>query len=165
MKKYKLIILFLLNIFIDLTILSRYQIYGVVPSITLPLIIVLSMYSQNESIVYYAILQGFIQDLAFGNIPGINALIYYIISYYTFNLNKRYSHNLFIGTIVLSISLFVKKVYLFIVDYIYSNNIVKSDIVFKVKNYITEFLILFLIFIILQFIAFRLEKNRIRNLI
>ncbi|TFF63890.1 rod shape-determining protein MreD, partial [Helcococcus ovis] len=86
MKGLKIIILFILNLLIDLTILSKYNLYGVVPSITIPLIIVLSIYSKKEKIVYYGLFQGLLQDIAFGNTLGLKALLFYLISYYVYTL-------------------------------------------------------------------------------
>lgn len=164
MKRWKLILIFILNFLIEYSVLSRYQIYGIVPSITIPLIIVLSMESNKESIVYYAIFQGFIQDLAFSNTLGISALLYYLISFYMYRLNKNEnSYNLLFGMVSIAISLLFSKLYRLIANYIFIDRTFNLQIFNFIKEYIIEFIFMAVVFCVFRFIAIRLDKRSKRR--
>ncbi|MDO4605337.1 MAG: rod shape-determining protein MreD [Helcococcus sp.] len=163
-KRYLIIILFILNLIIDLSILSRYEFYGYTPSFTIPIIIVLSMFANKESIVYYAILQGIFQDLAFGQIIGLNALMYYLISYYTFKNVKDNQYNLSYGNIVVILSVLFKNVFRIVSSYLISRRPYFSSIYDFVFTLITELIFTLIIFDILHFIYSSMDKKRIKNL-
>lgn len=161
MRKSRLIIIFILNFLIDFAILSRINILGVIPSVSIPLIVVLSMFSRKESIVYYAIFQGLMQDLAFNNILGLNALLYYLISYYTFNLNKANSENFVYTYMILAISSICANVYRTLSEFIFASGLTN----FKVLGFIKYNLIyIFLVFVIYPFVYLTIstiyKKNR-----
>lgn len=164
MKRSRLILLFFINFLLDYALLSRYQILGVVPSISIPLIIILAMYADNENIVYYAIFQGFLHDIAFADILGVNALLFYLIAYYIYNLNKNNVNKLFYGFLAIFISLIFSKIYTLILDYIYTRKL-DIDIANFVKLFIIEFLLMSIIFTVFYIIANKVYKNRIKNLL
>lgn len=163
-KRYLIIISFILNLIIDLSILSRYEFYGYTPSITIPIIIILSMFANKESIVYYAILQGIFQDLAFGQIIGLNALLYYLISYYTFKNVKDNQYNLSYGNIAVIFSVFFKNVFRIISSYLINRKLYFSDFYDLGFTLITELIFTLVIFAILHFIYSSMDKKRIKNL-
>lgn len=165
MKGLKIIILFILNLLIDLTILSKYNLYGVVPSITIPLIIVLSIYSKKEKIVYYGLFQGLLQDIAFGNTLGLKALLFYLISYYVYTLNINEHKNLAKNYLYLVIAIVLKKLYVIIMNLVIYRN---SNIIFKeLFNFsiFVEILLSLVIFILINFIMYRIEKNKLRGIV
>lgn len=165
MKKRYIIILFIVNFILDFSILSRFEIFGIIPSVTIPIIIVLSMFARKESIVYYAIFQGLIQDLAFSNTLGLSALLFYLISYYIFKLNKNNNYKLLYGYSAIAISLFFSKIYSMVTNYLFVERSVDINIMDFIQTYFVEFLFMIIAFTLLHYIALLLEKRRVRNLL
>lgn len=163
-KRYLIVILFILNLIIDLSILSRYEFYGYTPSITIPIIIILSMFANKESIVYYAIFQGIFQDLAFGQIIGLNALLYYLISYYTFKNVKDNQYNLSYGNIAVILSVLFKNVFRIVSSYLINRTLYFSDFYDLGFTVITELIFTLIVFAILHFTYSSMDKKRIKNL-
>lgn len=160
MNKFKLFIIFLINIFLDISILPKMSIYGVAPYISIAIIVVLSMRAKNDKITYYAILLGFLLDIAYGSILGTKMLSFYLISYYTYTL-RRYDNDTYsYGLLATVISVIVNEIYL------YSINILKSGTFnFSVLvNYVIKFLSIELIinvvfYTILYFLVDRMMFN------
>lgn len=115
MNRIKVVILFFLTVFLDLSILSRFSIFGVAPFIGLSVIVVLSMKAKTEKITYFAIILGLIMDIYFSNLLGLRALSYYLISYYTFK-NRRFEGNSFTyGMTAMVIASLLNSIYMFII--------------------------------------------------
>lgn len=165
MKTLKIVLLFILNLVIDLVVLSRYQINGIVPSITIALLVVLSIYSERENIVYYAIFQGIFQDVAFASVLGSHALLYYLISYYTFNNDKHKNYNFFYGLICSIIAVIVSVPLQNIIKFI-SKKISLSDIFMGLDfSLLTEIAVTIIFYLIVYSIFYALRKIRVRNFI
>lgn len=165
MKKHQIIILFILNLLLDLVILSRYQIFGFIPSVTIPIIIALSMFSTKESIVYYAIFQGFIQDLTFANTIGLNALMLYLISYYMFKLNKNNNNNLIYAYLTILISLVFTKIYRLITGYIFINRNISINISEAFRGFVFELVFMIIVFTLIHIFISNIQKRQKRKLI
>lgn len=164
MRGFKIVILFLANLLIDLAILSKYQIFGVVPSITIPLIVVLSMFSNRENIVYYAVIQGMFQDIAFGKILGVSALIFYLISYYTYETDIKKNFNLWYGLSCTFLGVIFSKISHVVVGYLFdkSMSLSMSSLIYGL---IAQVIISVIIYIIIYFIFYYFRKKRLRNYI
>ncbi|MFM1524956.1 MULTISPECIES: rod shape-determining protein MreD [Helcococcus] len=165
MKGLKIIILFIINLLVDLTILSKYNLYGVVPSITIPLIIVLSIYAKKENIVYYGLFQGLIQDIAFGNTLGVKALLFYLISYYVYSFNINEHKNLAKNYVYLIIAIIFKKIYVIVMNLIIYRN---PSVIFKeLFNFsiLIEIIVSLVFFTFINFIMYRIEKNKLRSIV
>lgn len=165
MKKSRLILIFILNFLIDYAILSRINISGVVPSVSIPIIVALSMFSRKESIVYYAIFQGIIQDLAFNNILGLTALLYYLISYKVFNLNKANKDNFAYAYIILALSSLFVTLYRLVSEFLFNREFFGFDLMSFVKYNLIHMLIIFIIYPFVYLIINQLYKNNKRNMI
>ncbi|WP_103981942.1 rod shape-determining protein MreD [Helcococcus massiliensis] len=165
MKKSKLVLIFILNFLIDYAILSRINISGVIPSISIPIIVVLSMSSRKESIVYYAIFQGIIQDLAFNNILGLTALLYYLISYKVFNLNKANKDNFAYAYIILTLSSLFANMYRLVSEFLFNREFFGFDLMSFVKYNLIHMLMIFIIYPFVYLIINQLYKNNKRNMI
>ncbi|MGY3776889.1 rod shape-determining protein MreD [Helcococcus sueciensis] len=163
-KRYLIIILFILNLIIDLSILSRYEFYGYTPSITIPIIVILAMFEKKESIVYYAILQGIFQDLSFGQVIGLNALLYYLISYYTFKNVKENQYSLSYGNISIIFAILFKNIFRLISSYLINRKFYFVNIYDLVFTIIAELIFTLVIFAILHFIYSSMDKKRVKNL-
>lgn len=105
MKILKIVLLFLLNLVIELSILSRFSIGNYTPAITIPLLILLAIFEDRDYVYYYAILQGLFQDAAFTGLLGIKALIFYLVVYYVRNSNYRKSTSLTYSFVSLFLSM------------------------------------------------------------
>lgn len=165
MKKHQIILLFIFNLLLDLVVLSRYQIFGFIPSVTIPIIIALSMFSTKESIVYYAIFQGFIQDLSFGSTIGLNALMYYLISYYMFKLNKNNNNNLIYAYLTIFFSLLFTKIYRLVTGYIFVSRNIRINIIEALRGFGFELLFMIIVFTLIHILISNIQKRRKRKLI
>lgn len=163
-KRYLIIILFILNLIIDLSILSRYEFYGYTLSITIPIIILISMFANKENIVYYAIFQGILQDLAFGQIIGLNALLYYLISYYTFKKVKDNQYNLSFGNIAVIVAVLFKNLFRLLSSYLVNHRLYFSNLYDLGFTLISELIFTLIVFAILHFIYSSMDKKRMKNL-
>lgn len=164
MRGFKIVILFLANLLIDLAILSKYQIFGVVPSITIPLIVVLSMFSTRENIVYYAVVQGMFQDVAFGKVLGVSALILYLISYYTYETDLKKSFNLWFGLSCTFFGTIFSKISHVVVNFLFDKSMSVS-IIPLVYGVIVQVIISIIIYFIIYFIFYYFRRKRLRNYI
>lgn len=164
MRGFKIVILFLANLLIDLAIISKYQIFGVVPSITIPLIVVLSMFSDRENIVYYAVIQGMFQDVAFGKILGVSALIFYLISYYTYETDIKKNFNLWYGLSCTFLGVNFSIISHVVVGFLFdkSMSLSMSSLIYGL---IAQVIISVIIYIIIYFIFYYFRKKRLRNYI
>ncbi|WP_311487555.1 rod shape-determining protein MreD [uncultured Helcococcus sp.] len=165
MKKSRLIIIFILNFLIDYAILSRMNISGVVPSVTIPIIVALSMFSRKEGIVYYAIFQGLVQDLAFNNVLGLTAMLYYLISYYVFNLNKANRDNFVYTYIILALSGIFASVYRLISEFLFNREFFGFDLTAFIKYNLIYILMIFVIYPFVYLVINQLYKINKRNMI
>lgn len=164
MNRLKLVLLFLLSLFLDLSVLSRFGIFGVAPSVAIAVIVVLSLRAKTEKITYFAIILGLIMDAYFSDVLGIRALSYYLISYYTFK-NRRFEGDSFtFGLLALSISTLANTFYLFIIKSITSKNL-KMGMAFKslAKTALLELVLgvicYVLVYLFIEKVLFREKKN------
>lgn len=165
MKSIKFILLFLLNLLIDLTVLSKFNIGGYIPSMTLPLIIVMSIYNKNEKIVYYSIIQGLFQDVIFGGILGLKALYFYLIAYYTFKFDYKKNYNLIYANAALIISIIFKNILMLFRNFYYLNLGVKVLLIDTVSKTFYEIIISAIILVFIYFIGQIIQKANSKNYI
>lgn len=165
MKKSRLIMIFILNFLVDYAILSRMNISGVVPSVTIPIIVALSMFSRKESIVYYAIFQGLVQDLAFNGVLGLNALLYYLISYYVFNSNKINKDNFVYTYIILALSSVFAGVYRLLSEFLFNREFFGFDLMAFIKYNLIYIIMIFIIYPFVYLIIKQLYNSNKRNMI
>ncbi len=164
MNRIKVIILFILTTFLDLSVLSRFSIYGVSPFIGLAVIVILSMKAKTEKITYFAIFLGLIMDIYFSNLLGLRALLYYLISYYTFK-NRRFEGSSFTyGLLAMLIASIFNGIFMFVIK-TYSVVEKFSAAVFLAfaKSFITEILLGLCMYVIgyllIEKVLFREKKN------
>lgn len=80
-NKIKIFIIILLNIIIQSTILSRLKIFGVIPNLSIPIIVNLSLGFGTFVGGYNALIIGLIEDAVFSSVIGVRALIYYLMGF------------------------------------------------------------------------------------
>jgi len=76
MKYILVFIFFFINFVFQTTLLQYFSIFGVVPNTTLILIVLFSFFCSEKYGYYFGVAFGFIQDILFGNIIGISAVMY-----------------------------------------------------------------------------------------
>lgn len=142
MNRIKIVVLFFITLFLDLSVLSRFSIFGVTPFIALAIIVVLSMKAKTEKITYFSIILGLIMDVYFSNLLGLRALIYYLISYYTFK-NKRFEGNSFTyGMTAIVIGSLINYMYMFVIKTFSSLSQVSSKLLtIFARNLVIEVII------------------------
>lgn len=165
MKAIKYMLLFLFNLFLDLSILSRYNFFGYIPSITIPIIIILSIYNDDEKIVYYAIIQGIFQDVAFIGLLGVNTLIYYLISYYVYTNNYKKNYSYLYANISLLIALISKNIISILFNILLNIKDISSVFLFSYKELLSELFISFIILLIIYAVGYHFRKTKIREYI
>lgn len=166
MKIIKYTLLFVLNLFLDLSVLSRFQLFGNTLSLTIPLIIVLSIYnSEDENIVYYAIIQGLFQDIAFNGILGLNILTFYLISYYTYKNNYKDNYSVLYGSIAVFLGVITEQIIKLIVSFMNNINDFSMSVNFSLLATVSNILISLIIFIIIYVIGYYMRKTRMRKYI
>ncbi|MDO5027311.1 MAG: rod shape-determining protein MreD [Tissierellia bacterium] len=164
MSRIKIVILFILTTFLDLSILSRFSIYGLAPFIGLPVIIILSMKAKTEKITYFAIFLGLIMDIYFSNLLGLRALSYYLISYYTFK-NRRFEGNSFTyGLAAIFLASLFNSIYMFAIKSFASINTFSSKMLkIFAKSIATEVLLgicmYAIAYVLVEKLLFREKKN------
>ena len=104
MKSFSLVILFIANLILNITLFSRIAVLGVIFNISIPIIIVLSMSERKGRSAYYGLMMGLMEDILFGNILGIKALSYYLIGYYVYKSQKNKGFDYKIGFIMTILS-------------------------------------------------------------
>ena len=78
-----LILTVILNTIIESTIISYISILGYVPNIALIIITVVSLLKGKYHGAFLGLFLGLTQDILFGKVLGVNALIYFILVYTT----------------------------------------------------------------------------------
>lgn len=166
MKIIKYILLFVFNLFVDLSVLSRFQVFGYSLSLTIPLIVVLSIYNdEDENIVYYAIIQGLFQDIAFNGLLGVNTLIFYLISYYTYKSNYKKNYSMLYGSIAVFLGVISQQIIKLLADFMNSISAVNISVNFSLLSTILNIFSSLIIFIIIYVIGYHMRKTKIRKYI
>lgn len=164
MNRLKVFLIFLLTMFLDLSILSRFSILGVAPFIGLAVVVILSMKAKTEKITYFAIFLGLIMDVYFSNLIGLRALLYYLISYYTFK-NRRFEGNSFTyGMTAMVIASLINSIYSITIKTFSVLNTLSSQLILSLaKNVALEVIIGAIMYIIMYLfvegLLFREKKN------
>lgn len=79
MKNFKLFLVFFICFIVQSTLLSHFSILGVSPNLILVLLMVFSFYFEDYSGIVFGVIFGIMQDIAFGQVIGFSAFIYFCI--------------------------------------------------------------------------------------
>ena len=79
MEKLKLFLIYAVSFLLQCTVLNTVAVFGITPNILLVLTIVYSFFFKKMDGIAFSILFGLIQDMFFGQIVGISALIYFAV--------------------------------------------------------------------------------------
>lgn len=164
MNKVKMFILFLVSIFLDMTILPKFSIYGIAPSMAIAVIVIVSMHAKSDKITYYGIFLGLIFDIVFGKILGLRALSFYLISYYTFKNRKFAGATFSYGLIAVFVSVLVHEMYLHIANMVRVGAVNLGQTANYLMRYVSLSLVInVIVYIVLYFIIDRVIKSEKRK--
>ncbi len=154
MKSFSLVVLFIANLILNITLFSRIEVLGVILNLTIPIIIVLSMSERKGRSAYYGLFMGLMEDILFGNILGVKALSYYLIGYYVYKSQKNKGFDYKIGFIMTILATFFNGLFTGLVGVIADklisfNNLLaylKYPILIEIAINLLVFTIVYLIF-------------------
>ncbi|GAB6088062.1 rod shape-determining protein MreD [Alkaliphilus crotonatoxidans] len=89
MKAFVISMIVLLNLILQSTLFQYFEIYGVVPNTALILVISLAVYNGKIKGAGIGFVVGLLQDIIFGRMIGLNALVYMLTGYGVGLLNKN----------------------------------------------------------------------------
>lgn len=124
MRYFVITIIGIVSFLIQSTILQHVRIFGVIPNISLIIIVCLSLLAGKKTGSILGLVLGFLQDIVFFDVIGVHALIYFIISYLIGLTDKKvFKENLFLPFIFTIMATFVFHVIYFVFMYFSSINI------------------------------------------
>lgn len=104
MSVYLILLIMLGNIVLESTIINRFTVFGVVPNLTLILIIIVALSRGKRIGSITGLFSGLIIDILFSPAIGINALIYFFIGYLVGMLEQKFSKDNILMPILMTIS-------------------------------------------------------------
>lgn len=143
-----------------MTILSRFNMLDIVPSVSIVIIILLSLYAYSANITYYGIIIGLILDIAFGEVIGVRALAYYLIAYYTFKHRKLDKGIFSYGILAVIVSSLFYDIYIYLVRAITTGVLQGQHLLYYVTGYLISDLIINLILYLILFQLFKLVLRK-----
>ncbi|SHH60847.1 rod shape-determining protein MreD [Caloranaerobacter azorensis DSM 13643] len=102
---FNMILLIILNFVLQTTIFQHLRVFGILPNTTLIILVCISVLKGKKVGSFIGLIVGFIQDILFFNVIGINAFIYFIIGYLIGSINdKIYKDSSFIPFVLTALS-------------------------------------------------------------
>lgn len=89
MTVFILIVLMLLNFFLQSSLLPYLSVFGVVPNTSIILILCIALFKGNNYGAIFGLFIGLLQDIVFSPIIGINAFIYFFLGYFVGSIENR----------------------------------------------------------------------------
>lgn len=101
MNYFTVFLIFFVNFIFQTTIFRFFEIFGVIPNTTLLLVLFFSFLFKERYGIVYGVVFGLLQDIFFGEIIGIAALIYFTIGIFTYEIKSYvYKDTLFTPLII-----------------------------------------------------------------
>lgn len=97
MNRFKLAIIVIINVLLQASIFSRINIYGGGANLSLPIILAICMMTSQVQASYTSLAIGMSEDIAFGGILGIRALVYFIMAFLISKMARSEKFNKFYG--------------------------------------------------------------------
>ena len=97
MNRFKLALIVIINVLLQASIFSRINIYGGGANLSLPIIVAISMMTGQIQASYTSLTIGLSEDIAFGGILGIRALVYFIFAFLISKMARSEKFNKFYG--------------------------------------------------------------------
>ncbi|SDK58189.1 rod shape-determining protein MreD [Natronincola ferrireducens] len=89
MKVLTIGLIIVLNLFLQSTVLQFIKIYNVIPNTALILVVCFAINIAKDKSALIGFIMGILQDILFGKVIGINALVYMLIGYFISLTNKN----------------------------------------------------------------------------
>lgn len=86
-------LIIIINLILESTILPLFPVFGYVPNISLVATIILSFRKGKYYGAFFGLSTGLIYDILFGKVIGVKALIYFLIGYYSGELNESFNND------------------------------------------------------------------------
>lgn len=120
----------ILSFLLQSTILQHLRIFGVIPNISLIIIVCLSLLAGKKTGSIIGLVLGFLQDIIFFEVIGIHALIYFLIGYLIGLTDKKvFKENLFLPFVFTFIATFAFHTLYYVLMYFSSINVNFTKIV------------------------------------
>ena len=101
-------LILMLNFILQTTVFKHFSIMGVTPNTALILVVIFALLRGKYSGAFTGLAAGLLQDIFFGNIIGINALIYFLVGYVVGLLDEKvFKENLVLPFLTMLGSTFV----------------------------------------------------------
>ncbi len=150
----KMIIIFIMNIVLDTSVMPVFEVFGVSPGLSIPIIVYLSLRAKNDKITYYGIFLGLFLDIYFSNYLGIRALAFYLISYFVLKKKKVDFASIRTGLIATSLAVLFNDLYMLIVGIIDGSKSIGGNffidftygLVYKLFTSVACYMLVYLIF-------------------
>ncbi|WP_055078273.1 rod shape-determining protein MreD [Lagierella massiliensis] len=81
MNRYKIFLVIILNTLLQTVLFNRINIFGINPNITIPIVVALSLGFGAYTGGFSGLVIGLLEDILFGNVLGVRALIYFVIGF------------------------------------------------------------------------------------
>ncbi|MDO5017841.1 MAG: rod shape-determining protein MreD [Lagierella massiliensis] len=111
MNKFKVFAVIILNLLLQTVIFNRIKILGINPNLTIPIVVALALGFGAYTGGFSGLLIGLFEDILFGNVLGVKALIYFVIGFLIGNsemgINKEDKRTGVFLTAISTISAFI----------------------------------------------------------
>lgn len=89
MKAIIIGIIIIINLILQSTLFQYFQVFGVLPNTALILVISFSVYSGKNKGALIGFIIGLLQDIVFGKMIGLNAMIYMLVGFTVGYVNRK----------------------------------------------------------------------------
>ncbi len=121
MKVLYISIIVIINFLFQTTILQYFAIGGVIPNITLIILVTIALLKGKKIGGILGISMGLLQDIILSNVIGINSLIYFFIGYLVGTVdNKVFKDNMWVVLFFTGISTIFFHIFFYIIMYFLS---------------------------------------------
>ncbi|WP_176718789.1 rod shape-determining protein MreD [Caloranaerobacter ferrireducens] len=86
---FNMILLIIFNFVLQTTIFQHLRAFGILPNTTLIILVCISVLKGKKVGSFTGLIVGFVQDILFFNVIGINALIYFTVGYLIGSINDK----------------------------------------------------------------------------
>lgn len=91
------------NIIFQITILPDLRVFGIVPNTSLVIVVILALLKGRIYGGISGIIIGFIQDILFSTVIGVNAFIYFFVGYFTGFAKDSFARENIVNPIIFSV--------------------------------------------------------------
>lgn len=158
MNKLKMFMLIILSIIVQTAIVPNFSIFGAYANVTLAFVVALSMNFGSYVGGYLGLLLGFISDLLFSEVIGVNALIFFVIGFLVgYNDDVINKEDLRTGSVITGVLTFVYWALSVVIYRILGNQYTLNELNFSI---LIEAVINILLYIVCHYLLKTVIKKR-----